>query len=59
MADKSIRVGDVEVIALSDGVYHPNLATYFPGHGPETGRTILSSLMRMGSTGSRGISAAT
>jgi glyoxylase-like metal-dependent hydrolase (beta-lactamase superfamily II) len=35
MAGKSIRIGDVEIIALSDGVYHPNLATYFPGHGPE------------------------
>ena len=35
MAGESIRVGDVAIIAVTDGVYFPNLATYFPGHGPE------------------------
>lgn len=35
MTGESIRVGDVEIMALTDGVYFPNLATYFPGHGPE------------------------
>jgi hypothetical protein len=52
---QSIRVGDVEVIAL---ITRTSRLTSL-GMGRGTGRTILSSLMRMATTGHRGISAAT
>jgi glyoxylase-like metal-dependent hydrolase (beta-lactamase superfamily II) len=35
MAAESIRVGDVEIVSLTDGGNEAVLADFFPGHGPE------------------------
>ncbi len=38
MAGESIRVGDLEIIALTDGSNEADLGEFFPGHGPEDWR---------------------
>jgi glyoxylase-like metal-dependent hydrolase (beta-lactamase superfamily II) len=35
MAGESIRVGDVEIVSLTDGGNEANLVDFFPHHGPE------------------------
>ena len=35
MAGESIRVGDVEIVSLTDGGNEAALADFFPHHGPE------------------------